>query len=121
MFLRENGHPDARRLPLASPDGDIGGVPATLEFKACARMDWTAWFRQLAKSVARTGKPGWLVVKRPGKGVGDALVVQTFQDWVDQHPATGCAAAGCSRTDDGRLERLEALVGELIALVKEKL
>lgn len=67
-LLKAHGY-DAHRLPLSSPDGDIGGIPIVIECKNHKALDLGTWLKQMLASVAHAGKPGGAVWhKRRGQG-----------------------------------------------------
>jgi hypothetical protein len=72
--------PNVHRLPLASPDGDHGGLPVVCEDKDCAKITLADWLKQAEKSSLRAGKPPFVVAKRRGQPVGRAYVICTLDE-----------------------------------------
>lgn len=68
-YLRENGFPQAERIPSegAKDRGDIAGVPFVLECKATKREDLAEAMKEARKEMENAGKPGFAVV-RPSRG-----------------------------------------------------
>lgn len=95
-WLRDKGLL-AERLRLAgkADEGDIvcfvAGQPYVLELKATARLDLPAYWREAITEAENYAKarnlpatpPSYVIVKRRGKGIEDAWVIQTLEKWVE--------------------------------------
>ena len=89
----------AERLRLAgkADEGDIvcfvSGAPYILELKATARLDLPAFWREATAEAENYAKargitpvpPAYVIVKRRQAGIEQAWVVQTLEQWVEQH------------------------------------
>jgi Holliday junction resolvase len=102
-YLRNEGY-DAERLRLAGTrdEGDLvlkmGGLPFIIEAKNEKKMDLSGYVREaevearnysLARSLGPPGANFAAVVKRRGKGIGEAYVVVPLHEWlrhIDQAP-----------------------------------
>lgn len=83
---KEHGFPQAeRRSGNGRFDrGDVNlGVPVVLECKAAKSWDLSGWMGETAVETETAGADfGFLVVKRPRRGVGDSYVVmELHQLW----------------------------------------
>jgi hypothetical protein len=80
-FLQENGFPKAKRLPFASPLGDIKGTPIVLEAKNQKTMKLPEWLEQATKSGSRAGFIAAVVHKRARKNVSKAYVTMELDQF----------------------------------------
>lgn len=95
-WLRDKGFL-AERLRLAgkADEGDIvcmvAGQPYIFELKATARLDLPAYWREATEEADNYAKarnlpatpPAYVIVKRRGKGIEDAWVIQTLEKWAE--------------------------------------
>ena len=81
-WLRDRGYRVRRTGVAGQQDGDlvVDNLPYQLECKN--QKDQTAAIRD---GLGQLTGPGVVVVKRRGKGPGDALAVMTLSDWLDAH------------------------------------
>jgi Holliday junction resolvase len=80
-YLRGNGFPKAKRLPFASPLGDIKGTPIVLEAKNQKTMKLPEWLTQAAKSGAKAGFIPAVVHKRARKNVSKSYVTMELDEF----------------------------------------
>jgi hypothetical protein len=84
--------PHAHRQPLASPLGDVGGLPVTAECKDCQKTEMPKWWKQVVKSSTLTGLPPFIIHKRRNAGIKDSWVttnletiIPFWEAWAEKH------------------------------------
>lgn len=75
--------PNAKRLPLNSPLGDLDNLPIVMECKNQQAMTLADWMNQAAKSGERAGKMYAVIHKRRGKNAFKAYVTQELDGYTE--------------------------------------